>query len=143
MIITKRLWTTPLTLWKLVKLHMSISHESAHWNIFKVWWVLLFWTQRVLLLRSQPPERYLPKTAGKTAYVMCVSTLDCHFFSASLPLLWEWTISHQYCFFFLQMDSEGFIPLGLIASFYRVQALTQDINLIVEVCIPLQMLLLL
>ena len=41
------------------------------------------------------------------------------------------------------MDSEGFIPLGLIASFYRVQALTQDINLIVEVCIPLQMLLLL
>lgn len=31
-----------------------------------------------------------------------------------------------------QMDSEGFIPLGLIASFYRVQALTQDINLIVE-----------
>lgn len=40
------------------------------------------------------------------------------------------------------MDSEGFIPLGLIASFYRVQALTQDINLIIEVCIPLQMLLL-
>ena len=32
------------------------------------------------------------------------------------------------------MDSEGFIPIGLIASFYRVQALTQDVNLILEVC---------
>lgn len=31
-----------------------------------------------------------------------------------------------------QMDSEGFIPIGLIASFYRVQALTQDVNLILE-----------
>ncbi|XP_020629907.1 la-related protein 1-like [Orbicella faveolata] len=31
-----------------------------------------------------------------------------------------------------QMDSEGFIPIGLIASFYRVQALTQDFNLILE-----------
>lgn len=32
------------------------------------------------------------------------------------------------------MDSEGFIPIALIASFYRVQALTQDFNLILEVC---------
>ncbi|KAJ7327761.1 La ribonucleoprotein domain member 1B [Desmophyllum pertusum] len=31
-----------------------------------------------------------------------------------------------------QMDSEGFIPLALIASFYRVQALTQDFNFILE-----------
>ncbi|PFX22670.1 la-related protein 1B-like isoform X1 [Stylophora pistillata] len=31
-----------------------------------------------------------------------------------------------------QMDYEGFIPIGLIASFYRVQALTQDVNLILE-----------
>lgn len=40
------------------------------------------------------------------------------------------------CLFFCyaQMDSEGFIPIGLIASFYRVQALTQDVNLILEVC---------
>lgn len=30
------------------------------------------------------------------------------------------------------MDNEGFIPIALIASFYRVQALTQDINLIFE-----------
>ena len=35
---------------------------------------------------------------------------------------------------FPQMDSEGFIPIALIASFYRVQALTQDFNLILEVC---------
>ena len=31
------------------------------------------------------------------------------------------------------MDSEGYIPIALIASFYRVQALTQDYNLILEV----------
>lgn len=36
--------------------------------------------------------------------------------------------------FFLrqQMDDEGYIPVGLIASFYRVQALTQDQNMILE-----------
>ena len=28
---------------------------------------------------------------------------------------------------------EGYIPLSLIASFYRVQALTQDVNLVLEV----------
>lgn len=31
------------------------------------------------------------------------------------------------------MDQEGFLPIGLIASFHRVQALTTDVNLIVEV----------
>ncbi|KAJ8348006.1 hypothetical protein SKAU_G00265950 [Synaphobranchus kaupii] len=37
--------------------------------------------------------------------------------------------------FFLRrkMDQEGFLPVALIASFHRVQALTTDINLIVEV----------
>lgn len=37
--------------------------------------------------------------------------------------------------FFLRrkMDLEGFLPVGLIASFHRVQALTTDINLILEV----------
>ncbi|MEQ2212790.1 hypothetical protein XENOCAPTIV_005152, partial [Xenoophorus captivus] len=37
--------------------------------------------------------------------------------------------------FFLRrkMDQEGFLPIGLIASFHRVQALTTDINLILEV----------
>ncbi|XP_073398226.1 la-related protein 1-like [Dendrobates tinctorius] len=36
--------------------------------------------------------------------------------------------------FFLRrkMDSEGFLPIGLIASFHRVQALTTDIGLIVK-----------
>ncbi|KAG7232121.1 hypothetical protein INR49_009525 [Caranx melampygus] len=36
--------------------------------------------------------------------------------------------------FFLRrkMDQEGFLPIGLIASFHRVQALTTDINLILE-----------
>lgn len=66
-------------------------------------------------------------------------------FCFQLPFLFyenEQSDINTELFFSLQMDSEGFIPLALIASFYRVQALTQDINLIVEVCIPLQMLLL-
>lgn len=33
------------------------------------------------------------------------------------------------------MDQEGFLPIGLIASFHRVQALTTNIALIVEVSI--------
>lgn len=42
---------------------------------------------------------------------------------------------HVHLLFCLpQMDPEGFIPLALIASFYRVQALTQDFNFILEVC---------
>lgn len=37
--------------------------------------------------------------------------------------------------FFLRrkMDSDGFLPITLIASFHRVQALTTDINLIIKV----------
>lgn len=37
--------------------------------------------------------------------------------------------------FFLRrkMDTKGFLPISLIASFHRVQALTTDINLIKEV----------
>lgn len=37
--------------------------------------------------------------------------------------------------FFLRrkMDAQGFLPISLIASFHRVQALTMDINLIMEV----------
>lgn len=31
------------------------------------------------------------------------------------------------------MDARGFLPVSLIASFHRVQALTMDIGLIVEV----------
>ncbi len=33
------------------------------------------------------------------------------------------------------MDSEGWIPISLIASFHRVQALTQDVPLIISVSI--------
>ena len=33
------------------------------------------------------------------------------------------------------MDAEGFIPISLIASFYRVQALSQDQDVILQVCI--------
>lgn len=37
--------------------------------------------------------------------------------------------------FFLRrkMDAQGFLPISLIAGFHRVQALTMDINLIMEV----------
>lgn len=37
--------------------------------------------------------------------------------------------------FFLRrkMDQEGFLPIALIASFHRVQALTTEVSLIIEV----------
>lgn len=40
--------------------------------------------------------------------------------------------------FFLRrkMDTEGFLPITLIASFHRVQALTTDVGLIVKVRAP-------
>lgn len=31
------------------------------------------------------------------------------------------------------MDVQGFLPVSLIASFHRVQALTMDVSLILEV----------
>lgn len=34
------------------------------------------------------------------------------------------------------MDAQGFLPISLIAGFHRVQALTMDINLIMEVPPP-------
>lgn len=34
----------------------------------------------------------------------------------------------------LQMDDEGFIPLSLVAGFYRVQSLCQDLDKIRQVC---------
>jgi len=30
------------------------------------------------------------------------------------------------------MDTEGYLPISLIASFHRVQALTQDVSLVVQ-----------
>ncbi|XP_048589587.1 la-related protein 1B isoform X2 [Nematostella vectensis] len=39
---------------------------------------------------------------------------------------------HKDFFLRKQMDDEGYIPIALIASFYRVQALTHDMNLILE-----------
>lgn len=55
-------------------------------------------------------------------------------------------ISREYYFslhnlerdFFLRrkMDAQGFLPISLIAGFHRVQALTMDINLIMEVPPP-------
>lgn len=43
--------------------------------------------------------------------------------------------------FFLRrkMDADGFLPITLIASFHRVQALTTDISLIFAVCLFLGM----
>lgn len=31
------------------------------------------------------------------------------------------------------MDAQGYLPLSLIASFHRIQALTQDVGLVLEV----------
>lgn len=36
------------------------------------------------------------------------------------------------------MDEQGFLPISLIAGFHRVQALTTNLNLILEVIIHLQ-----
>lgn len=60
-----------------------------------------------------------------------------------------WRLSHTLFFFreyyfsienlerdfFLRrkMDQQGFLPISLIASFHRVQALTTNVNLILEV----------
>jgi len=33
------------------------------------------------------------------------------------------------------MNSEGWIPVGLVASFFRVQALTQDISMVIDVSV--------
>lgn len=68
--------------------------------------------------------------------------------SPGLSLEWSWacvSVCSEYYFsldnlerdFFLRrkMDQEGFLPIGLIASFHRVQALTTNIALIVEVSI--------
>lgn len=40
--------------------------------------------------------------------------------------------------FFLRrkMDAQGFLPISLIAGFHRVQALTMDLSLIMEVRTP-------
>ena len=42
--------------------------------------------------------------------------------------------------FFLRrkMDEQGFLPISLIAGFHRVQALTTNLNLILEVIIHLK-----
>ena len=36
------------------------------------------------------------------------------------------------------MDEQGFLPISLIAGFHRVQALTTNFNLILEVIIHIQ-----
>lgn len=63
---------------------------------------------------------------------------------ASLSLAVDLSVFREYYFseinlqkdFFLRrkMDKEGWIPISLIASFHRVQQLTQDVQMIIEVC---------
>lgn len=68
----------------------------------------------------------------------CLKMAVCLFFSEyyfSLPNL------ERDFFLRRKMDSKGFLPISLIASFHRVQALTTDINLIKEVTVdPLPLL---
>ena len=45
-----------------------------------------------------------------------------------------YTFIEQVPCLFVQMDVDGYIPISLIASFYRVQALSQDQDLILQVC---------
>lgn len=58
---------------------------------------------------------------------------------AFFPLLSEYyfSVDNLERDFFLRrkMDADGFLPITLIASFHRVQALTTDISLIFAVCL--------
>ena len=57
-------------------------------------------------------------------------------------LILLWFVCREYYFsednlqrdFFLRrkMDQEGYLPISLIASFHRVQALTQDVSLVIQ-----------
>lgn len=57
------------------------------------------------------------------------------FFSSSSCSEYYFSLDNLERDFFLRrkMDQEGFLPIFLIASFHRVQALTTDLDLIVEV----------
>lgn len=67
------------------------------------------------------------------------STLDCFFFLWARIVIFfsEYYFSNHNLErdFFLRrkMDTQGFLPISLIASFHRVQALSTDISLIMEV----------
>lgn len=60
-----------------------------------------------------------------------------HLFSPA-PSEYYFSVDNLQRDFFLRrkMDADGFLPITLIASFHRVQALTTDISLIFAVCLP-------
>lgn len=62
------------------------------------------------------------------------------YFLVSLFSEYYFSIENLERDFFLRrkMDEQGFLPISLIAGFHRVQALTTNLNLILEVIIHLQ-----
>lgn len=84
----------------------------------------------------------LDATESSKQQLMCQYVLD-NVTTCSLFLCSEYyfSLDNLERDFFLRrkMDQEGFLPVGLIASFHRVQALTTDVNLILEVSIFLSL----
>uniref|UniRef100_A0A7N5ZUU3 HTH La-type RNA-binding domain-containing protein n=1 Tax=Anabas testudineus TaxID=64144 RepID=A0A7N5ZUU3_ANATE len=62
-----------------------------------------------------------------------VDHVFCHFSASHSEYYFSLDNLERDFFLRRKMDQEGFLPIGLIASFHRVQALTTDINLILEV----------
>lgn len=79
----------------------------------------------------------------KRAIPKCILFLDIILNTYSLsslrPSEYYFSLDNLERDFFLRrkMDQEGFLPIGLIASFHRVQALTTDLSLILQVTLPL------
>lgn len=72
---------------------------------------------------------YFPGGAQRKLAWSCLSLVCCPYRE------YYFSVDNLERDFFLRrkMDSDGFLPITLIASFHRVQALTTDINLIIKV----------
>lgn len=118
------------------KIPPTVRSSATRWPTTMTTWAATIFTQLITMFW---------KTTSKDR---------CEFRSFSLANMqnvcqfseWSWacvSVCSEYYFsldnlerdFFLRrkMDQEGFLPIGLIASFHRVQALTTNIALIVEV----------
>ena len=78
--------------------------------------------------RSRGRDYFLGGAQSKVAW-SCLSLMCCPYRE------YYFSVDNLERDFFLRrkMDSDGFLPITLIASFHRVQALTTDISLIIKV----------
>lgn len=124
----------------MVKIPPTGRSSATRWRTTTTTWAATIFTQWITMFwkttsRGRCEFRFF--SLAKTQKRASVSVLF---------LEWSWgcvCVYSEYYFsldnlerdFFLRrkMDQEGFLPIGLIASFHRVQALTTNIALIVEV----------